>query len=74
MFAKFFTKINGFADHHQFVFAIIVASCIIIASWAIEQILDRYIFPQKKLAGYIGAIFFALATLWMVKHFVLHVI
>ena len=74
MFSKLFAKVSTFADHHQLIFAIVVAICVVIISWAIEQILDRYIFHQKKLLGYIAAIVTALIVLWLVKHFVLHVI
>lgn len=74
MFAKIIEKVNTFADHHQFFFALVVGLCVVCISWCIEQILDRYVFAQKKLLGYVVAIVVALILLWAIKHFVLHVI
>jgi len=74
MFSDLFSKVGTLADHHQFIFAIMVTICIVIASWSIEQILEHYIFPKKKLVGYITAIITAVILLWVIKHFVLHVI
>jgi len=74
MFSELFAKVGTFADHHQFIFAIVVAICVVIASWSIEQILERYVFHQKKLIGYVIALIIALLVLWLIKHFVLHVV
>jgi len=74
MYSELFAKFNSFAGHHQIIFTVIVAICLITISWAIEKILEEYIFHHKKLAGYIIAIFGSLFILWMVKHFILHAI
>jgi len=73
MFAELFAKVNTFASHHQVLFAVIIAICIISASWSLEQILDTYVFPKKKLVGYILTIAIAIVILWVTKHFILHV-
>jgi len=74
MFARLIEKFNTFAGHHQILFTIIVAICVVCISWAIEQILDRYIFPGQKLINYITIIVIGLAILWLTKHFILHVV
>ena len=72
MFAKLITKINSFGDHHQVLFALIIGFCIICISWAIEKILEEYIFFNKPLFGYLATIIGASFVLWLTKHVILH--
>ena len=74
MFSEFFTKFNTFASHHQIIFALLIALCVIVITWAIEKILEEYIFYDKPLRGYLIAIFGGLLTLWLIQHFVLRVL
>lgn len=74
MFATFFNKFKTLADHHQIIFALIIALSVICVTWAIEKILEHYIFPTKPLYGYIILILGGLVLLWLTQHFVLHVI
>jgi len=74
MLKELIAKFSTLAEHHQLFFAIIVGLCIVCMSWSIEQILDRFIFPQKKLLGYIVIIFTSFLVFWMVKHCILHAV
>lgn len=74
MFSKIVEKINTFGDHHQTLFAVIIAFAIICCSWGVEKILEEYVFPHKPLYGYIATIMGGLLLLWLTKHFILHVI
>lgn len=73
MFSNLFDKLMNFEEHHQVVFALIVAFGIICFSWGIENILEYYIFPKKPLYGYITAISVGLSILWLTKHVILKV-
>lgn len=72
-FSNLYDKLSELGHHHQIIFGFIVALCALLISWAVERILDVYIFPSKHIYGYIGAIAVSLVTLWIVQHFVLHV-
>jgi hypothetical protein len=74
MFAEFFEKISNYANHHQAIFASLIAISIICFTWGVEKILETYLFPSKPLYGYFAAIIASLAVLWFIHHFVLHVI
>ncbi len=74
MFEKLFTKISTFADHHQALVAVVIALSLICVSWGIEEILDNHIFPKKGLFGYMTAIIIGSLTLFVVQHYILHVI
>jgi hypothetical protein len=74
MFEAFFNKFKTLADHHQVIFALIIALCIICVTWGVEKILEFYIFPNKPLVGYIVLIISGLLLLWVLQHFILHII
>lgn len=73
MFEKLFVKLKDFEDHHQVLFALIVTFGIICFSWGVENILEKFIFPNKPVFGYITAILVGLFLLWLTKHIILHV-
>lgn len=74
MFTDVFDKMSSFANHHQALFASIVAVCLICFSWGVEKLLESYLFPKKPIYGYITAITASLVVLWFTQHFILHVI
>lgn len=73
MFKSFFEKFSTFAHHHQALFAILIAFIIICMTWAVEKILDEHVFKNKRLQGYLAVIAGGLFVLWIIQHFVLHV-
>ena len=74
MFEKLITKIGSFADHHQVLVAIAVAICVVCVSWSFEQLLEHYVFPKKPLYGFISVILGGLFLLWLIQHYILHVL
>ena len=72
MFSEFAEKFNSFAGHHQVIFTIMIAFCIIAISWGIEKLLEEHVFYKHPLPGYLIAIFGGLLTLWIIKHIILH--
>jgi hypothetical protein len=74
MLVKLFRKLSTLGDHHQLLFSLLIALSIICISWAIERILEDYIFPHKPLYGYIVTLLMGLFVLWLTKHFILHVL
>jgi|GEM_PF-971626 len=72
-YSNLYDKLSEFGHHHQILFGVIVALCVMIISWGIERILDVYIFPSKHIYAYIGAVVSGLGVLWIIQHFVLHV-
>jgi len=74
MFEQLFIKLKELGSHHQILFTIIVAFSAICLTWAVERILDHYLFKKKALQGYLAVIIIALFSLWLIQHFILHVI
>ena len=74
MITKLVTEFDSFAAHHQILVAIMIIAGVVLVSWGVENIIERYIFPHKPLYGYIGAIAIGLFLLIMAKHFILRVI
>ncbi len=72
MFSEFFEKFDSFAEHHQILFTIAIAFCIITISWGIEKLLEEYVFYKYPLRGYIIAVLGGLIALYIIKHIVLH--
>jgi len=73
MFEQLVAKLNDLGHHHQVVFTVIITFSVICISWAVERILDHYVFTSKKLHGYLAVIFIALFLLWLTQHVVLHI-
>ncbi len=71
MFNTLWQKLHTFQDHHQLLFAIIVAIGVITASWGIEKLLETYLFPRKPVYGYMVAVGGGVVLLWITKHFIL---
>jgi len=70
-----FAKITSAATHHQLFVAAIAAVSLVCLTWAIEKILDDHLLGGKKtIATYLTVIVVALTLLWIIKHYILHVI
>lgn len=75
MFVKFFNKVSDFASHHQVIIAVIVAVCVVFATWGLENLVERYFLPNhKSVLRYVVALFGSTLILWFIQHTVLHVI
>lgn len=74
MFSELIEKVNSFADHHQVMFASVIAVAFICLSWGIEKFLELHLFPNNPVYGYITAIAGSLLLLWFTHHYILHVI
>lgn len=74
MFAQFFSKVSDFAAHHQVIIASVVALCVILATWGIENIVERYFLPNRTVVRYVLAVVVSSLVLWFIQHTVLHVI
>ena len=74
MFSEFFSKFDSIAKHHQIFFTIIIAFCVIAISWGVEKILEEYVFYKNPLHGYIICVIGGLFMLYLVEHFILHIL
>ena len=74
MFAKLFDKLSTLADHHQAIIAAIVTLCVMCISWGLKKILEHHIFYKNPLRGYLMAIIGGSLILWIIQHYLLHVI
>jgi hypothetical protein len=74
MFSQFFNKVSAFASHHQVIIAGIVAVCVVFATWGIENLVERYFFPNRAVVRYVFAVIGSALVLWFIQHTVLHVI
>jgi hypothetical protein len=74
MFSQMFDKLSTFANHHQAIIAAIVTFSIICISWGIEKIMEHHIFYKNPLRGYLIAVIGGLTMLWIVQHYILHVV
>lgn len=73
MFKDLFDKLMDFEQHHQVLFAAIVALGLICLSWGTERILEEYVLKEKKLSNYVLAIFSGLVILFLTKNIILKV-
>ena len=73
MYSQLLEKFSSFAGHHQIIFTIIIGFCVIAVSWGVEKFLEEYVFYKNPLHGYLISIFGGLLTLWLIQHFILHV-
>lgn len=73
MYSELFQKFSSFASHHQIIFTIIISFCVIAISWGVEKLLEEYIFYKHPLHGYLISVSGGLLTLWLIQHFILHV-
>jgi hypothetical protein len=75
MFVKFFNKVSDFASHHQVIIAVVVATCVVFATWGLENLVERYFLPNhKSVLRYFVALIGSGLILWFIQHTVLHVI
>jgi hypothetical protein len=74
MFSDIIEKLSTFADHHQVMFASIIALAFICFSWGVEKVLEMHLFPKNPVYGYLTAITGSLFLLWFTHHYILHVI
>ena len=74
MFSQIFNKLGDLGHHHQALFAALVALCVICISWGVEQVLETYVFPKHHIYSYLTAIGGGVIVLWLIQHFILHVI
>ncbi|OGB97672.1 hypothetical protein A3F06_01090 [candidate division TM6 bacterium RIFCSPHIGHO2_12_FULL_36_22] len=72
MFSKMLHKVSQFEDHHQALFAIVIAIGVVFFSWGIEKLLEHHIFVKHPLFGYVFSIVFGVFLLWMTKVVVLN--
>lgn len=71
MLTKLWDRLHTFQDHHQVLFALIVAFAVIAASWGLQKLLETYFFPTRPVYGYVLAIVLGLALLWLTKHVIM---
>lgn len=71
--SQLFAKLSEFGHHHQIFFTMLAALAVILISWGIERILDLYIFPERRIYGYLTAIASGLVLLWVIQHLILNV-
>jgi len=71
MFKELTAKFHTFPEHHQIFITVIVATLVIVASWAIEKILEEFL-PNKAMT-YVMTFLMSLVLLWIIKHFILHI-
>jgi hypothetical protein len=74
MFAKLWAKLQTLADHHQAIIAAIVTFSIVCVTWGIEKILEKFVFPEKSIWGYVAAVILGILLLWVTQHYILHVV
>lgn len=74
MFSRLLDKVSSFADHHQLIIGMFVGFSLICFTWGLEKILETYLWPHKPVVGYAVACFGGLFLLWLIQHFILHVV
>lgn len=72
MLDRLWQRLITFQDHHQVLFAVIIALGIISCSWGIEKLFETFLFPRRPVYGYIFALFMGALLLWITKHLILH--
>lgn len=74
MLSQLFNKLVSFAAHHQILCTACIALGIICVTWGVEKILEHYIFLQQPPLGYLLAIVGGVGMLWIIQHFILHIL
>ena len=74
MFSDFFAKVGSFMGHHQMLVGALVAFFLITSTWGIEKLMETYLFPNKPIVGFFVAALGGVIGLWLLQHYVLHII
>ena len=71
MIKEMFEKLSTFAHHHQVLFLLLMGFSIVCASWAVEKILENFVFTSNSFFGYLGAVAGSLSLIWLIKRHIL---
>ncbi len=73
MLSKVLTKFMIINEHHQVIAGAMVTFAVVCFSWGIHNLLERFMFPNKRVYGYMIAIILGFIFLWTTKQYILFV-
>ena len=71
MLPKVLTKFMTISQNHQVIVGAMVTISVACFSWGIQHLLERFMFPNRRVLGYIVAAGLGFLFLWIAKQYIL---